>query len=249
MMKILNLECEGYMKTLSDGSVNMIITDPPYGINYKSNKQLGNTKSGVTLTTRSEHFFQEIQNDETLPTAWVIDAFRILKDNSAMYVFLHWSKWSEMEAAVKRAGFNVKGMIVINKSNHGMGDLNGGYAPKHELLMYCAKGKHKLNRAGGRKKDVFDLPVKFSGAIRLHPNEKPLSWLLPFIEESSNKGDLVFDPFCGSASSGDACKKLERDFIGCEVDAIHYATACKRLSLNGFEKAEGSVGQNTNTLF
>lgn len=230
-MELRNEDCNKVMQVLRDNTIDLIITDPPYGINYKSNKQLGNTRSGKTITTRAEHYFNKIQNDNTLPVEWIKNAYRILKFNSAMYVFAHWSKWSELEKEIIEAGFKVKGMIVINKSNHGMGDLKGGYAPKHELVMFCTKGRHILNRDGGRKRDVLDLPVKYSGAKRIHPNEKPVSWITPFILESSKTGDTVFDPFAGSAVVGVSCAENDRTFMGCEIEKQYYDDAMKRLSL------------------
>jgi DNA modification methylase len=120
-------------------------------------------------------------------------------------------------------------MIVINKSNHGMGDMKGGYAPKHELLIYCTKGKHVLNRVNKRKNNVFDLPVLYSGVHHYHPNEKPLSWFEPFIEESSNVGDVILDPFMGSGSLGIKCIDMSRKYIGYEIDEQYYYVAKDRL--------------------
>jgi site-specific DNA-methyltransferase (adenine-specific) len=218
-------DCEEWLAKRASESVNLILSDIPYGINYKSNKQNHDTRSGVTKKIDRDEYFTEINNDDEIPTAWLTDAYRILKDNSAMYIFIHWSKWGELKLAVEGAGFKVKNMIVMNKSNHGMGDLKGDYAPKHELVMFATKGRHILNRVDGRKKNVIDVPVKFSGAKRLHPNEKPLSWAETFIQESSKERDIVLDPFMGSGFVGKASIKNSRRFIGIDNDPIHFQTA------------------------
>jgi site-specific DNA-methyltransferase (adenine-specific) len=205
---------------LLDESVDLVVTDPPYGINYISGAQGVDRKhrnaTNETVVVR-EKFFTEIANDSLVPTEWLKDAYRVLKNGSAIYIFAHWSKWSELESAVKIHGFTVKNMIVLNKSNHGMGDLKGSYAPKHELLLFATKGKHVL-RFPPRQKDVWDVPVKFSGAHRLHPNEKPLKWMVPAILASSDVGQIVLDPFCGSGSTLEAAKENGRDFIGFDID-------------------------------
>jgi site-specific DNA-methyltransferase (adenine-specific) len=222
-------DCLEIIKNIPDNKIDMIITDPPYGINYKSNLQTGNRRSGKQTIVRENNYFQEIQNDSEIPLLWIKESYRVLKDNSAIYIFLHWSKWSILEKAVLEAGFNVKNMIVINKSNHGMGDLQGDYAPKHELLLFATKGRHVLNRIGGRKKNVFDLPVKYSGAKHYHPNEKPTSWITPFILESSNIGQIILDPFMGSASTGIACIENNRKFVGYELDENYFEIGKERL--------------------
>lgn len=211
--------CNRLLKMLKSSSIDMIFTDPQYGINYVSGHNQNNARDGIDKTVRSKKYFGKIQgDDEDVPVLWLKDAYRVLKDKSAMYVFLHWSKWSILEHACKSVGFIVKNMIVINKSNHGMGDMKGDYAPKHELLMYCTKGKHVLNRVNKRKNNVFDLPVMYSGAYHYHPNEKPQSWFEPFIEESSNIGDVILDPYMGSASLGIKCIDMHRRYIGYDID-------------------------------
>ena len=223
--KLILGECEEVLKKASTSSIDLIITDVPYGIEYKSHRQGRSGHSGYDIKTDRKDYFEEINNDDEVPTEWLKEAYRLLKENSAMYIFIHWSTWGELKTAVLKAGFNVKNMIVMNKSNHGMGDLKGDYAPKHELVMFCTKGRHVLNKPNGRPKNVIDVPIKFSGAIRLHPNEKPLSWIEPFILESSKEGDLVLDPFMGSGTTGKASLKLLRRFVGIDNDEKHFKTA------------------------
>jgi DNA modification methylase len=86
-------DCEEWLAKRASESVNLILSDIPYGINYKSNKQNHDTRSGVTKKIDRDEYFTEINNDDEIPTAWLTDAYRILKDNSAMYIFIHWSKW------------------------------------------------------------------------------------------------------------------------------------------------------------
>jgi site-specific DNA-methyltransferase (adenine-specific) len=227
--KLFLSDCERILAKSGTDSVDLIITDIPYGINYKSHKQNCDTRTGKSIKIDREEYFQEINNDDEIPIDWLKDAFRILKNNSAMYIFIHWSKWGELKLAVEDAGFKVKNMIVINKSNHGMGDLEGDYAPKHELVLYATKGRHILNKSNGRKNNVLDLPVKFSGSKRLHPNEKPISWAEVFMLESSKEGDLILDPFMGSGFVGKAALKNGRKFVGIDNDKQYYDIAEKTI--------------------
>ncbi len=128
-------------------------------------------------------------------------------------------------------------MIVINKSNHGMGDLDGQYAPKHKLLMFAVKGRHILNFADKRMNDVWDGPVKYSGSVRYHPNEKPMSWIEPIVLNSSHPGDVILDPFCGSGTTGVVANKWDRKYYLIEADHDHVKTAKKRLEESEYDYA------------
>jgi site-specific DNA-methyltransferase (adenine-specific) len=218
---------------IADQSVPVIVTDPPYGTNYKSGRQGFNGRGSFVglpdqRTGRAE-YFSEIANDEAAPVAWLSEAYRVLASGGALYLFCHWKTWGDFYTAATSAGFDVKNMIVLNKSNHGMGDLKGGYAPKHELLLYASKGRHLLRFPDKRQRDVWDVPVRFSGARRHHPNEKPVSWMEPAILNSSAAGDVVLDPFMGSGSTGAACLNTGRNFIGIEMDEVYFNVAQERL--------------------
>jgi len=230
--KLFLSDCEKILESAKDNTTDLIITDIPYGIDYKSNRQGIDRKKSINKKCDiiiREKYFEKINNDKEIPIKWLKDAYRILKNNSAIYIFIHWSKWGELKIAVEDSGFKVKNMIVINKSNHGMGDLKGDYAPKHELVMFAVKGRHILNQVNGRMNNVLDLPVKFSGAIRLHPNEKPISWAEPFILESSKENDLVLDPFMGSGFVGKASLKNNRRFVGIDNDEKYYKIALETI--------------------
>lgn len=223
-------DCLEKMKDIPNKTIDMIITDPPYGISYKSNKQKGDTRKGKEVIVRDQEYFHIIEGDKTLNTEFISICFEKLKDNGAIYIFCHWSKWSALEKEVLSSGFSIKNMIVINKSNHGMGDLKGTYAPKHELVLFATKGRHIFNKEQKRINDVFDGKVLFSGSHRFHPNEKPISWLLPFIRRSCTPNGVVLDPFMGAGSAGLACLKLNRNFIGIEIDENFFNIAKDRIN-------------------
>jgi len=225
-------DCLGLMKEIEDSSIDMVYTDIPYGINYKSNKQGQDTRTGVTLKTGRSEYFKKINNDDKIPDIeWLEESFRVLKNGAAIYICVRWDKFGELQQQVLQCGFKVKNMIVFNKSNHGMGDLKGQYAPKHELLLFATKGRHLLNFPNGRNNDVWDVPVKFSGSKRLHPNEKPLPWIVPAILNSTNIGGVVLDPYMGCGSTGQACLENKRNFIGFDNDKEYFDIAKSRLNI------------------
>jgi site-specific DNA-methyltransferase (adenine-specific) len=234
-MKDLNLffgDCITFLKRIPNDFVDLIFTDIPYGINFKSHKQNYDTRSGKTIKVNRKEYFQEINNDDKIPDVkWLQESFRILKEGTAIYICVHWETFGELKSQVIECGFKPKNMIVLNKSNHGMGDLNGQFAPKHELILFAVKGRHLLNFPEKRMNDVWDVPVKFTGAKRFHPNEKPLSWINPAILCSSRENEIVLDPFMGSGSTGESSLKLKRKFIGIDNDKKYFDVAKNRLSI------------------
>ena len=216
--KLYHGDCLEVMKDIPQ--VDCIITDPPYGINYKSSRQTYNPSDLTDV-----EYFTEIIGDDTLPVTWLELAYKVLKDDKAIYIFCHWSKWGELSIEVTKVGFTIKNMIVLNKTNWGMGDLKGSYAPKHELILFATKGRHIMN-VPPRIADVWEAKVIFSGSYHYHPNQKPLSWLKPAIQQSTIEGDIILDPYAGSGSLGIACMNTKRNYILIEKDK-HYYNVCK----------------------
>lgn len=217
--QIIEGDCNQILSTFDSECIDLIVTDIPYGINYKSNSQNLDRRTGISIIKNRPEYFKQIANDDEIPIEWLSDAYRVLKDNTAIYIFCHWSKWHILYPAVEEVGFNIKNMVVINKSNHGMGDLSGQYAPKHELLLFATKGKHVLDFEDKRMRDVWDAPVKYSGSKRWHSCEKSISWVTPCISNSSKEKGIVLDPFAGSGTTGCAAKLLNRNYVMVDIDA------------------------------
>jgi len=208
-------DCLERMKEIPDGSVDMVLTDPPYGMNYQSNWRTATDK------------FEKIHNDEGLDwlDEFVDECWRVMADNTAAYVFCSWHKVDIFKQAFER-NFKLKNVIVWVKNNHGSGDLKGAYAPKHEFILYMHKGRSLFRN--GRTPDVV-MADKVSGAKMVHSTEKPVPLLEKFITDNSDKSRLVLDPFMGSGSTGVACANLSRSFIGIELDADYFDIAEKRI--------------------
>jgi site-specific DNA-methyltransferase (adenine-specific) len=225
---LYNDDCLHILKSMGSESVDLLLTDPPYGINFQSGRQKIDRKQSIAGNTSAEirdFYFDPISNDAKLNLDWLKEGYRVLKKDSAMYVFCHWKKWHLLYQECENIGFTVKNMIILNKSNHGSGDLKGSYAPKHEILLFASKGKHKLNFPNKRDNDVWNVPVKFSGSIKKHPNEKPASWIEKAIENSSGIDSLVLDPFMGAGTFGKLAVTMKRRFIGIEIDKHYFDIA------------------------
>ena len=214
--KLYQGDCLEIMGGIKDKSVDLIVTDPPYLMDYQSNRR------------KKEDRFDKIKNDKEnymLIQDYLEECHRIMKDNTAIYCFCSWHNIDFFKNEFEKH-FKLKNILVWNKNNHGTGDLKGSYAPKHEFILFGHKGRTLLREK--RIADVIDCP-KISSNKLTHPTEKPQDLLEIFIKQSSDVGSIIFDGFMGTGSCGIAAKKLNRNFIGIELDEKYFNIAKNRL--------------------
>lgn len=199
------------MKEIPSGSVDMILTDPPYGMEFQSNH-------------RNEKY-SKIKNDKDLSwlDGWVDELFRVASDNTAHYVFCSFHNIDKFKQALEQK-FKIKNMLVWEKNNTSMGDLKADFAPKYEMIIFIQKGRRIING----KRDPNILKFNRTGN-KLHPTQKPVDLLQYLLEKFSDAGATILDPFMGSGSTGVAAKNLNRDFIGIEMDEGYFKIAQERI--------------------
>ena len=207
-------DCLEVMKSIPDGSVDAIICDPPYGIDYQS-----------AWRTDKSLWKPKIANDKTPYTAWCSDAYRLLKDGGALACFTRWDVEDVFREELAKAGFILKSQIIWDKVIHGMGDLKGDFAPCHENIIFAVKGRFTF--PAKRPKSVIRLQRVTADKL-IHPNEKPVELNEYLIEHLTREGETVCDLFLGSGSCGVACKNLGRSFIGIELDQTYFDIAKAR---------------------
>jgi len=213
---VIRGDCLNVMKDIPDMSIDCIITDPPYGMNYQSSRRTATKK------------FKKIENDTNINwfPEFIKECYRVLKDNSHIYIFCNDYNISKFRDFQEEAGFKNKRTLVWVKNNHTSGDLLGDYANKTEFINYAQKGRRLLN--GGRDTNV----LSFSRVSKLeHPTQKPLDLNEYLLSKSTNDGDIVLDPFAGSGTTGIACKNLNRNFILIEKEQEYIDIINKRLNL------------------
>src|SRR6266568_4241677 len=130
MSQIYLGDCLDILKTLPDESIDCIISDPPYGINYLS-------RSHSLPLTKIANDGQEAYEllDKALAIAW-----HKLKPDRHVYIFTNWQAYEPM-AAIVRKYFKIKNVLVWEKKNFTRGDLKGNYGYSTEWIMYAHKGR------------------------------------------------------------------------------------------------------------
>jgi hypothetical protein len=109
---------------------------------------------------------------------------------------------------------------------HGLGDLNGQFAPQHDILWFAVK--EGFDFKNGRPKSVLRF-TRVEPERLLHPNEKPIKLMRYLVEKLTQRAEIVIDPFMGSGTTGVAALHLCRNFIGFELSEEYFKVAEERI--------------------
>ena len=207
------------LQKIKDGSIDCLITDPPYGIDYISNYRV--IDSNVD---------KKIENDGSKTSIKLWDKVceileKKMSDNSHMYIFTSWKVYPEFKAITEKY-FKIKNCIIWKKNNWSMGDLDGNYAEQYEMIIFATKGSRKL--IGSRDTNILEFDRVPSSKL-LHSCEKPVKLIEYILSKSTVENELIADPFAGSGAILKACKNTNRNYWGCEISKTNYDIALGRL--------------------
>lgn len=211
-------DCRKVLPLLGHRSVDLVITDPPYGVDYDGGAKLR----------------EKLQNDDSASMYSVLGGvYPKCKPTSALYLFYADGDQAVLQA-VLQCGFEVRNTLIWNKNIAQFGAFSAQYKQKHEPFLYChLKGEAPQWYGGNCETTVWDCDRNAQND--LHPTQKPLGLMLRAIKNSSMEGDLVLDPFMGSGTTLRAAKDLGRKAIGIEIEERYCEIAAKRLSQEVFK--------------
>lgn len=203
------------LSTVAPEEIKLLLTDPPYGMNFQSNRRI--------VKTQAPKLINDDDGAIDLLATVLGNLYPKMAINSFAIVWVDWEHYSQFEKVVIDTGFKIRTIIVWNKPNHGSGDLEGTPAPKHEWAIFAVKGNPKLNF----RFDNVMAGNKFIGTE--HPTEKPIDLIETLIKATTSEGDIVADPFAGGGSTPITAFKLYRDIWACELDEQWYTQSKDRL--------------------
>ncbi len=224
---LMNGDCMEKLKEIPDGSIDLILCDPPYNLAKYST---GNMK----FDWRSE-----INNDvakwdlkELAPSDFLDEFKRVLSPTGNIFIFTSYNligKWHE----TFDSEFDTFQFMVWHKTNPIPNIRKSSFLNSCELIVCMWNKGHTWNfTKQNEMHNFFESPICM-GNERLkspkHPTQKPLKVLEHIINIASNENDLVLDMFMGVASTGVAARLLNRRFIGIEIDDEYYAASEKRM--------------------
>jgi DNA modification methylase len=200
-------------KLFEGGKANMMLTDPPYGVDYASkNSFLNKCDHGARIQ-------REIKNDKNKNyKLFFVEFMNIVPFTvyNTIYVFIGRSQIEDFLAAMRESGITISVFLVWVKNTFVLGRAD--YHSKFEFVLYGWKGKHRFY--GGQNKTTVLQEAKPT-ASTLHPTMKPVSLLMELINDGSRNGDGVYDPFGGSGSTLIACERMNRVCYTIEIEPYY----------------------------
>lgn len=244
---IYNTDCISGMKQIPRDSIDLVITDPPFAIDFKASRGNYNRKDSRVIKGYVE-IGQEEYYDFT--HEWMSEAFRTLKESGSMYVFSGWNSLKDVLVALDDVGFYTV--------NHPIWKYQFGVVTKkkfvtsHYHCLYVCKNEHKRvfypfsrfkqneKDSDGRslhyadKEDVWSIPREYwTGDVKT-PTKLPAELVKKMLEYSSKKNDVVLDPFLGSGQVAVVSKMNGRRYIGFEIVPEYFRFAKRRLDENRY---------------
>jgi site-specific DNA-methyltransferase (adenine-specific) len=207
-LSIIHGDCRAVLPALEAGSVGLVVTDPPYLVNY----------TGRWDGTR-EAIAGDGEPDWVLPV--FAELWRLLKDDSFAVTFYGWPHAEVFVSAFKAVGFRLVSHLVFVKNVWGLGRFTRG---QHEVAFLLAKGRPEI--PGKPISDVIEWTREQSA---FHPNQKPVSALVPLVLTYAGEGELVLDPFMGSGSTLLAARACGNPAIGIDIEERYCELATKRM--------------------
>ena len=244
--RIIPGDCVEAMRTIPDASVDMVFADPPY------NLQLGGDLSrpdGSHVDAVNDEWdkFASFATYDRFTRDWLAEARRVLKPEGSIWVIGSYHNIFRVGAIMQDMGFWILNDIVWRKANPMPNFKGTRFTNAHETLIWASMGekaKYTFNyRAMKTLNDELQmrsdwvLPI-CGGPERLkkdgrkvHPTQKPEALLYRVMLATTNKGDVVLDPFFGTGTTGAVAKRLGRDWIGCERESGYREAAMERIEM------------------
>jgi len=243
--KIYNKDCIVGMKTIPNEKIDLVVTDPPFAINFKAKKANYNRIASRVLSGYDEI---KVEDYYDFTNAWMAEAYRILKKSGSMYVFSGWNNLKDILTALDDNNFTTINHIIW-KYQFGVVTSKKFVTSHYHCLFVCKDNKKRKFFPYSR----FKKNAKTSDGQSLHYRDKEDVWIInreywtgddktttklpaeiikKMLKYSSKKTDLVLDPFLGSGQVAVISKMLGRRYLGFEIVKQYYNFANKRLQKN-----------------
>ena len=232
------------LERLEPGSVDALITDPPYCAGAISEAHRTRAPGQGLRSERIRRFgWFPGDNMGTAGLVWLLRAVavratRVLRATGSLLVFADWRMIASLQPAIESSGLRFQGLVVWDKGSMGLGR---GFRHQHELVLHFTAGAPEYHDAGVG--DVIRCG-RVRAADRVHHTQKPVELLETLVRVVTPAGGVVVDPFCGSGSTGVAALRLGRSFVGVDCDPNNCETARRRCG-----EPWAAAGDEQGTLF
>ena len=242
--KIINGDSLKELKKIPDESFDLIFADPPYNLQLR-NKLIRPDRSKVKAVNDKWDQFESFKTYDEFTNDWLLECKRLLKKNGSIWVIGSYHNIFRVGAKIQDLGLWILNDVIWNKNNPMPNFRGTRFTNAHETLIWASKEKNskytfnyqslKCLNDDIQMRSNWNLPI-CNGAERLkkngkkiHSTQKPESLLHRVLLASSNKGDMILDPFLGSGTTATVAKKLGRNYYGIEKEKNYFKAAEERL--------------------
>ena len=243
--RVLVGDCLTELQRIPAGSVDLVFADPPYNLQLGSDLTRPD-QSRVDGVDDAWDKFGSFADYDKFTRAWLSECRRVLKPHGALWVIGSYHNIFRVGAILQDLGYWILNDIMWRKTNPMPNFRGRRFTNAHETLIWAARGQQskytfhyeamKIFNDDLQMRSDWTLPLctgperlKDSRGDKLHPTQKPEALLTRVLLASSNKGDVVLDPFFGTGTTGAAAKQLGRIFIGIERDRDYARRAIERI--------------------
>ena len=245
MNKIYNKDCIIGMKTIPDETIDLVVTDPPFAINFKAKKANYNRTASRVLSGYNEI---NVEDYYKFTNNWMLQVKRVLKKSGSMYVFSGWNNLKDILTALDVNGFTTINHIIW-KYQFGVVTAKKFVTSHYHCLFVCkndkmrkffpySRFKKNAKTSDGKslhyrdKEDVWIIKREYWTGDDKTPTKLPAEIIKKILQYSSEKNDLILDPFLGSGQVAVISKMLGRKYLGFEIIKSYYNFAYERLEKN-----------------
>jgi len=259
--KIYNMDCIEGMKDIPNGTIDLVITDPPFAIDFRAKRN-----NYHRTASRVIEGYNEIPKEEyyDFTLKWMKEIYRVLKDSGSMYVFSGWNNLKDILIAIDELGFITVNHIiwkyqfgVVTKRKFVTSHYHCLYVCKNDekrkFFPYSRYEKEEYDKVSGSlhykdKEDVWIIKREYWTGDQKTPTKLPAGLVKKILMYSSEEGDIVLDPFLGSGQVAVVSKMLGRKYIGFEIVKEYYEFAKKRIEKDVY-RIKGKDKETKNQAF
>ena len=249
---ILKGDCIKILKNqIPSDSINLIFADPPYNLSGNGLKWEGNKTGGDWYMVNESWDKMTEPEYINFTRKWIGGCNKALKKNGSIYIACSYHNIAEVSIALKQLNFKINNIITWYKTNAMPNMTRRVFTHAVEFIIWAVKGKNWIfnyenikeinpekqkNGENKQMRDMWSMPLvqgkerlKNKENKALHPTQKPEEMLQRIITASSNKGDIILDPFLGSGTTAVIAQKLNRQWIGIEKEDKYIKAAKNRI--------------------
>jgi DNA modification methylase len=212
---------ENVERLMDNKKADLLITDPPYNVNYSSKNELLNLyDKGNRVQTPIENDFQSEEQYKEFSKIWFTNCLNTLSDYNSVYIF---GNYESLIGFYQLQGFVISNILIWKKNSIVLGRMD--YKCQHENILYGWQNHHKWY---GENNESTIIEINKPLSSKLHPTMKPLEIINKFIKNSSQIDNIIFDPFGGSGSTLIACEQTQRICRMMEIDPYYCSVIIER---------------------